>query len=184
MKSLIAKLSIRIKKILIKFKILKPKGVYYMGGVNVLPPPLNSDEESELLQRLEKDEEVKTILIERNLRLVVYISRKFENSGIDIEDLISIGTIGLIKAVNTFKLNKNIKFREIYKFTLLMSGIHLFNRSQVPRQGYHEILYFKFKNLILILLCNKINKIFSKTGRAREMRKWFSFGNWKINGVK
>ncbi|MCH1961063.1 RNA polymerase sporulation sigma factor SigE [Romboutsia sp. 1001216sp1] len=109
MKSLIAKLSIRIKKILIKFKILKPKGVYYMGGVNVLPPPLNSDEESELLQRLEKDEEVKTILIERNLRLVVYISRKFENTGIDIEDLISIGTIGLIKAVNTFKLNKNIK---------------------------------------------------------------------------
>lgn len=109
MKSLIAKLSIRIKKILIKLKILKPKGVYYMGGVNVLPPPLNSDEESELLQRLEKDEEVKTILIERNLRLVVYISRKFENTGIDIEDLISIGTIGLIKAVNTFKLNKNIK---------------------------------------------------------------------------
>ena len=109
MKSLIAKLSIRIKKILMKFKILKPQGVYYMGGVNVLPPPLNSDEESELLQRLEKDEEVKTILIERNLRLVVYISRKFENTGIDIEDLISIGTIGLIKAVNTFKLNKNIK---------------------------------------------------------------------------
>ena len=62
-----------------------------------------------MLQRLEKDESVKTTLIERNLRLVVYISRKFENTGIDVEDLISIGTIGLIKAVNTFKLNKNIK---------------------------------------------------------------------------
>ena len=88
---------------------MKPKGVYYLGGVNVLPPPLSSDEEIELLQKLEHDDSIKTILIERNLRLVVYISRKFENTGIDVEDLISIGTIGLIKAVNTFKLNKNIK---------------------------------------------------------------------------
>ena len=63
----------------------------------------------ELLQQLETDDSIKQILIERNLRLVVYISRKFENTGIDIEDSISIGTIGLIKAVNTFKLNKNIK---------------------------------------------------------------------------
>lgn len=80
-----------------------------MGGVNILPPPLNPEEEMELLQQLETDDSIKQILIERNLRLVVYISRKFENTGIDIEDLISIGTIGLIKAVNTFKLNKNIK---------------------------------------------------------------------------
>ncbi|MEF9991652.1 MAG: RNA polymerase sporulation sigma factor SigE [Romboutsia sp.] len=93
----------------IKLKIIKPKGIYYMGGVNVLPPPLNAEEEIELLQKLERDNGVKTVLIERNLRLVVYISRKFENTGIDVEDLISIGTIGLIKAVNTFKLNKNIK---------------------------------------------------------------------------
>lgn len=99
----------KIVSIGIKLKIIKPKGVYYMGGVNVLPPPLDAKEEAELLQKLETDESVKTILIERNLRLVVYISRKFENTGIDIEDLISIGTIGLIKAVNTFKLNKNIK---------------------------------------------------------------------------
>ena len=80
-----------------------------MGGVNILPPPLSAEEEMELLQQLETDDSIKQILIERNLRLVVYISRKFENTGIDIEDLISIGTIGLIKAVNTFKLNKNIK---------------------------------------------------------------------------
>lgn len=99
----------KIVSIGIKLKIIKPKGVYYMGGVNVLPPPLDAKEEAEFLQKLETDESVKTILIERNLRLVVYISRKFENTGIDIEDLISIGTIGLIKAVNTFKLNKNIK---------------------------------------------------------------------------
>ena len=93
----------------IKLKIIKPKGIYYMGGANILPPPLKPEEEMELLQKLETDESVKSILIERNLRLVVYISRKFENTGIDVEDLISIGTIGLIKAVNTFKLNKNIK---------------------------------------------------------------------------
>ena len=109
MKSLITKLLNQILGILIKLNIIKPKSIFYMGGVNILPPPLNSDEEMELLQKLENDDSIKQILIERNLRLVVYISRKFENTGIDIEDLISIGTIGLIKAVNTFKLNKNIK---------------------------------------------------------------------------
>lgn len=80
-----------------------------MGGANILPPPLKAHEENELLQKLGSDESVKAVLIERNLRLVVYISRKFENTGIDVEDLISIGTIGLIKAVNTFNTNKNIK---------------------------------------------------------------------------
>ena len=103
------KIMSRIVEVLIKLRLMKPKGEYYLGGVNVLPPPLTSDEEIELLQKLEHDDSIKTILIERNLRLDVYISRKFENTGIDVEDLISIGTIGLIKAVNTFKLNKNIK---------------------------------------------------------------------------
>ena len=96
-------------KICNKLNLIKPDSCYYMGGVNVLPPPLTVEEEKELLKKLEYDENVKTILIERNLRLVVYISRKFENTGIDMEDLISIGTIGLIKAVNTFNLDKNIK---------------------------------------------------------------------------
>lgn len=109
MRLLISKMKNKIIFILIKLGIIKPEGIYYMGGVNVLPSPLNAEEENELLQKLENDESVKSILIERNLRLVVYISRKFENTGIDVEDLISIGTIGLIKAVNTFKLNKNIK---------------------------------------------------------------------------
>jgi RNA polymerase sporulation-specific sigma factor len=109
MNLLISKVLNKIIFILTKLNIIKPKSIFYMGGVNILPPPLNSDEEMELLQKLENDDSIKQILIERNLRLVVYISRKFENTGIDIEDLISIGTIGLIKAVNTFKLNKNIK---------------------------------------------------------------------------
>lgn len=85
--------------------------IFYIGGNDVLPEPLKSNEEYELLKRLTEkgDEEAKDILIERNLRLVVYIARKFENTGINVEDLISIGTIGLIKAINTFKPDKNIK---------------------------------------------------------------------------
>jgi len=87
------------------------KEVHYIGGSDILPPPLEPEEERELLEKLGilDDTEVKSILIERNLRLVVYIAKKFDNTGVGVEDLISIGTIGLIKAVNTFKLDKKIK---------------------------------------------------------------------------
>ncbi len=88
----------------------RPRPIAYVGSSEVLPPPLTRDEESDLLERLEEgDGSVKGVLIERNLRLVVYIARKFENTGISIEDLVSIGTIGLIKAVNTFDPSKKIK---------------------------------------------------------------------------
>ncbi|SFE40768.1 RNA polymerase sporulation sigma factor SigE [Alteribacillus iranensis] len=88
----------------------KPDELYYIGGSEALPPPLSKEEEAHLINLLPKeDEEARSILIERNLRLVVYIARKFENTGINIEDLISIGTIGLIKAVNTFNPEKKIK---------------------------------------------------------------------------
>jgi len=84
--------------------------VHYIGGAESLPPPLTPVEEAELMLRFKDDDPaVKQTLIERNLRLVVYIARKFENTGINIEDLISIGTIGLIKAINTYKPDKNIK---------------------------------------------------------------------------
>lgn len=84
--------------------------IYYIGGNDVLPPPLSREEEAALLERLrDGDTSVKQTLTERNLRLVVYIARKFENTGIYVEDLISIGTIGLIKAINTFKPDKKIK---------------------------------------------------------------------------
>ncbi|MCR4420022.1 MAG: RNA polymerase sporulation sigma factor SigE [Clostridia bacterium] len=84
--------------------------IHYVGSSEALPPPLTSDEEGLLLERLEAgDDRVRTTLIERNLRLVVYIARKFENTGVGIEDLVSIGTIGLIKAVNTFDPRKRIK---------------------------------------------------------------------------
>lgn len=88
----------------------KKKALFYIGGSDVLPPPLARDEENRLLKEYAGgSQEARSILIERNLRLVVYISKKFENAGVNVEDLISIGTIGLIKAVNTFKLEKNIK---------------------------------------------------------------------------
>lgn len=89
---------------------LKSEEIYYIGGSEALPPPLTREEEEFLLIRLPQgDATVRAMLIERNLRLVVYIARKFENTGINIEDLISIGTIGLIKAVNTFDTEKKIK---------------------------------------------------------------------------
>ena len=84
--------------------------IYYVGGSEALPPPLTRDEEEYLLRLLpDGDGAVRSMLIERNLRLVVYIARKFENTGVNIEDLVSIGTIGLIKAVNTFDPSKRIK---------------------------------------------------------------------------
>lgn len=106
-------LETRIRIKLIFYKVLKKlkllDGIYYIGSGEVLPPPLKPEEESYFIKRLKYDDSIKSILIERNLRLVVYIARKFENTGICIEDLISIGTIGLIKAVNTFNPDKNIK---------------------------------------------------------------------------
>ncbi|GIN57587.1 RNA polymerase sporulation sigma factor SigE [Lederbergia ruris] len=89
---------------------MKSDEIFYIGGSEALPPPLTKDEEEVLLEKLPHgDKTARSMLIERNLRLVVYIARKFENTGINIEDLISIGTIGLIKAVNTFNPEKKIK---------------------------------------------------------------------------
>ena len=89
---------------------IAPDRIFYIGGSDTLPPPLPREEEADLLERMVAgDESVRSVLIERNLRLVVYIAKRFDNTGINIEDLISIGTIGLIKAVNTFRTDKNIK---------------------------------------------------------------------------
>ena len=89
---------------------IEPPPLFYIGGSDVLPPPLGKEEEAAALAALEQgDERARSTLIEHNLRLVVYISRHFENTGVNVEDLISIGTIGLIKAVNTFNASKNIK---------------------------------------------------------------------------
>ena len=88
----------------------EPQGLYYIGGNDVLPPPLKGQEEKSMLEELEQGSEVaKQRLIEHNLRLVVFIARRFENTGVNLEDLISIGTIGLIKSISTYRSDKNIK---------------------------------------------------------------------------
>jgi RNA polymerase sporulation-specific sigma factor len=90
--------------------ILQPEPIYYIGGSDVLPAPLKGKEEQDALESLERGEEsAKQLLIERNLRLVVYIAKRFENTGVNLEDLISIGTIGLIKAIGTYRRDRNIK---------------------------------------------------------------------------
>lgn len=100
-----------LKNIINIFKEEDDDSIFYIGGTDVLPEPLTNDEEAEIISFLgtDEDEMAKSKLIERNLRLVVYIARKFENTGVNVEDLISIGSIGLIKAINTFKCDKNIK---------------------------------------------------------------------------
>ena len=97
-------------KRLVKSLNLSQNLIHYVGSCEVLPTPLSPDEEGEMISKLNAGEDgVKDVLIERNLRLVVYIARRFENTGIDLDDLISVGTIGLIKAVNSFNVEKNIK---------------------------------------------------------------------------
>lgn len=108
----LSKVTLPMNRLLVRFleRFDLTGEIFYVGSAEALPPPLNSEEEAALLNRLvEGDQQVRAELIERNLRLVVYIARKFENTGINIEDLVSIGTIGLIKAVNTFDPLKKIK---------------------------------------------------------------------------
>lgn len=97
-------------ELLKKLGLVRENVIYYIGGSDVLPPPLKGQEEQDALEALERGEEgAKQLLVEHNLRLVVYIARRFENTGVNLEDLISIGTIGLIKAIGTYKLDKKIK---------------------------------------------------------------------------
>ena len=100
----------RIYGLLVRLGLVRQEVIYYIGGSDILPPPLKGAEERAALEALEQgDESAKQLLIERNLRLVVFIARRFENTGVNLEDLISIGTIGLIKAIGTYRRDKNIK---------------------------------------------------------------------------
>ena len=100
----------KILSFLVKIGILPDDGVYYIGGSDVLPPPLKGEAEQSALEKLEQgDEDARQLLVAHNLRLVVYIARRFENTGVNLEDLISIGTIGLIKGVNTYRSDKKIR---------------------------------------------------------------------------
>jgi len=122
---------------LIRLYIMKkiPQFIHYIGSTEVLPPPLQENEEMSLIARLEQgDTGVKAKLIEHNLRLVVYIAKKFENTGINIEDLVSIGTIGLIKAVNTFEPKKNIKLAT-YASRCIENEILMYLRRNLKNRG-------------------------------------------------
>ena len=100
----------RLTAFLVRIGFVAAESVHYIGGADVLPPPMKGAEEQAALEAMENgDENAKQRLIERNLRLVVFIARRFENTGINLEDLISIGTIGLIKAIGTYRRDKNIK---------------------------------------------------------------------------
>ena len=107
----------------------------YIGGSDTLPQPLTRQQEAELLRRLDGGElSVRQTLIERNLRLVVYLARRFENTGVNIEDLISIGTIGLIKAINTFRSDKNIKLAT-YASRCIENEILMFLRKNASQRA-------------------------------------------------
>lgn len=125
-----------VRKKIANFLKIKKKasGIYYINGPDLLPPPLTREEETEVIARLPYDEDARQILIERNLRLVVYIAKRFENTGINIEDLISIGTIGLIKAVNTFCADKNIKLAT-YASRCIENEILMYIRKNSGRFG-------------------------------------------------
>ena len=121
------------RRLLVRMGLLPPEEVHYIGGSDTLPPPLSREREAELLARAE-DEDARKELIEHNLRLVVYIARRFENTGVGIEDLISIGTIGLIKAVGTYRTDKNIKLAT-YASRCIENEILMHLRKNAGRKG-------------------------------------------------
>ena len=111
-------------------RVFSPRqGVYYVNGPDVLPAPLDATSEADAVARLPFDEGARTLLIEHNLRLVVYIARRFENTGAGLEDLVSIGTLGLIKAINTFRADKNIKLAT-YASRCIENEILMYLRKQ------------------------------------------------------
>ena len=122
----------KLKRLLIRLGLLRPEEIHYIGGSDTLPPPLTREREAELLANM--DEAARQELIEHNLRLVVYIARRFENTGINIEDLISIGTIGLIKAVGTYRTDKNIKLAT-YASRCIENEILMYLRKNANRKG-------------------------------------------------
>ena len=121
------------RRFLNRLGLLPDEGIHYIGGSDTLPPPLDKRREAELLDRLD-DPEARKELIEHNLRLVVYIARRFENTGVGIEDLISIGTIGLIKAVGTYRTDKNIKLAT-YASRCIENEILMYLRKNAARKG-------------------------------------------------
>ena len=127
-------LSVLLQKIIYKIKWLYSNDIHYINGADTLPPPLPLEEEQRLLKTYDGTQlDVRQILIEHNLRLVVYIAKKFDNTGIGLEDLISIGTIGLIKAVNTYRSDKNTKLAT-YASRCIENEILMYLRKSVNQR--------------------------------------------------
>ena len=125
----------KLLEILRSLGLIREKGIYYIGGSDLLPPPLKGAEEQQALEALEQgNEDAKKRLVEHNLRLVVYIARRFENTGTGLEDLISIGTIGLIKAIGTYRRDKNIKLAT-YASRCIENEILMYIRKTSNQRG-------------------------------------------------
>ncbi|MBQ6933125.1 MAG: sigma-70 family RNA polymerase sigma factor [Clostridia bacterium] len=128
-------------------------GVYYIGGSESLPPPLSPSEEAKYISIYDgTQEDIRQILIEHNLRLVVYIARKFESTGINLEDLISIGTIGLIKAVNTYRSDKNTKLATYASRCIenaILSQMRLWFQTSTPRaeKNPNGVFWHRFQRI-------------------------------------
>ena len=132
---MLRQLWLKLRFYLIDWGLIARRGIFYIGGSDTLPPPLERAEEAALIARMDAgDESVRRTLIEHNLRLVAYIARRFENTGINIEDLISIGTIGLIKAVNTYRSDKNIKLAT-YASRCIENEILMHLRKTAPQKS-------------------------------------------------
>ena len=125
----------KIRQFFLLRKLKKNNGIFYVGSSNILPPPLSKEEELEYLKRsFQGDKKAKDKLIEHNLRLVVFLAKKYENTGYDIEDLVSIGSIGLIKGINTYKIDKNIKLAT-YASRCIANEILMFLRKNKNKKA-------------------------------------------------
>ena len=149
--------------------------IFYIAGSQTLPPPLSPEEEEELLEKLaQNDNDARQTLVERNLRLVVYIAKKFENTGVGIEDLISIGTIGLMKSINTFNVGKNIKLAT-YASRCIENEILMYLRRTEPDITSRRIEDEVDKSLLRA----SIEKLSNRERNIMELRFGYISGNEK-----
>lgn len=173
------KIKFRFCKFLEKLGLLSPAAIMYICGSETLPPPLSPEDEAYLISRLETDSEnVRRTLTEHNLRLVVYIARRFENTGVGIEDLVSIGTIGLIKAINKFDENKGIRFAT-YAVRCIHNEILMCLRSEkklVNEVSMNEPIGFDYEGNeinLMDILCDEEESIFNEVNLKLDTNRLY-----------
>ena len=172
---------LEIIKRFLKLFSLSDNLLRYIGGGEALPSPYSIEEENEMLKRLSSgDENAKSLLIEHNLRLVVYIARRFENTGVDLDDLISVGTIGLIKAVSSFNAEKNIKLatyasRCIENEILMLLRANKKHKNNVSLSDPIGTDKDGNELTLIDLLCEKEDSVFSEVDKSIEREKFMTF---------